>query len=81
MEEEDRLENPCKYCGGAKVTIKPGGQTWRGVKGYSPAQYYHLTHSGVFRWGDGFQNCSVSLRGRTKEELLGVWNDTNRRPM
>lgn len=75
MDEEYRIEKPCKYCGGVEVRIKPGGQTWRGVKGYSSPQYYHLMHNGVFNFGDSFQNCSVVFRGRTKEELLEIWNE------
>ena len=65
---------PCPFCGGTEHRIEPGGMTWRGVRGYSDPQYYHLYHSGRIPEGDGFQSCSVVFRCRTEAELLSVWN-------
>ena len=71
--DEQKL-SPCPFCSGTDYHIIPGGQTWRGVKGYSNPQYFHLYHNGRIPEGDGFQNCSVQLRCRTEDELLVVWN-------
>lgn len=69
----DKLE-PCPFCGGTQYRIEAGGQTWRGVKGYSEPQYFHLYHNGKVPEGDGFQTCSVQIRARTEDELFSVWN-------
>ena len=45
-----------------------------GVKGYSPAQYYHLHHNGKIPEGDGFQTCYVQIRARTELKLVSIWN-------
>ena len=65
---------PCPFCGGDKFRIEPGGQTWRGMSGYTAAQYYHLCHNGDIPEGDGFQTCSVVIRARTELELVSIWN-------
>ena len=65
---------PCPFCGGAEVRIEAGGQVWRGVKGYSDPQYYHLHHNGRIPTGDGFQTCYVNLRVRSEEEAIAAWN-------
>jgi len=71
----DALEMmPCPFCGGDEFRIEAGGQTWRGVKGYSEPQYWHLYHSGTIAEGDGFQMCSVKIRARTEAELHSIWN-------
>lgn len=69
----DKLE-PCPFCGGTQYRIEAGGQTWRGVKGYSEPQYFHLYHNGKVPEGDGFQTCSVQIRARTEDELFSIWN-------
>jgi len=65
----------CPFCGGAEYRIEPGGQTWRGTRGYSEPQYFHLLHHGKIPEGDGFQECFVQIRARTEAELLSIWND------
>ena len=67
---------PCPFCGGADYRIEPGGQTWRGVKGYSAPQYFHFYHNGVVPEGDGFQSCSVQIRARTETECTSIWNNS-----
>ena len=67
---------PCPFCGSSNYRIEAGGQTWRGVKGYSEPQYYHLYHNGIIPEGDGFQSCSIQIRARTDAECVAVWNNT-----
>lgn len=68
------MRTPCPFCGGVEFRIEAGGQTWRGVKGYSDPQYWHLYHNGTIPEGDGFQMCSVQIRARTEAELYSIWD-------
>ena len=69
----------CVHCGGGKYQLYPGGQTWMGVKGYSDPQYWHLSHWCAKPEADPFLTCTITLRGRTNEELLARWTKMNAR--
>lgn len=72
---------PCPFCAGIEFRVEAGGQTWRGMKGYSEPQYWHLYHNGTIPEGDGFQMCSVQIRARTEAELHSIWNTRARPPI
>jgi len=65
---------PCPFCGGGITTIEGGGQTWRGVNGYSDPQFYHLRHFGKLSETDDFPRCFVEFRCRTEAEAIAAWN-------